>query len=99
MVSFRWSTFGRNAEAIPLEEPTADNAKKNVVNIPFSYDALAKEIRETSNAIVKNETEHEQLGRKLAGQMRRMAEQIRSLGIKADLVPEIAALLDKGAGE
>lgn len=83
MVSLRWSGIARNADAIELEEPTAD---KKVVTMPTSLDALAKEIRETTNAMVNCEAEFEKLARQLAHQQKRMVEHMKALGIRAEVV-------------
>lgn len=94
------STWGRILGDVESKlEQIANQGDSNVVTMPQSLDALAKEIRETSNAIVDNEAEHEKLMRKLSMQHHRMVEHIRALGIKADVIPMIAAAADKGAAE
>ena len=95
------STWGRILNSVEdrLEEIAAQGPDGKVVTIPQSLDALAKDIRETTNAIVNCEAEHEKLCRQMAHQQRRMVDQMRALGIKAEVLPEIAASLEKGAGE
>jgi len=81
--SNRWSRILNRVE-VKLEE-IADGEGK-VVTIPTSLDLLAKEIRETTNAMVGCEAEYEKLARHLASQQRRMVQHMRDLGIKAEVV-------------
>lgn len=85
--SNRWSRILNRVEG-KLEE-IAD-AEGKVVTIPTSLDALAKEIRETTNAMVSCEAEFEKLARHLASQQRRMVQHMRDLGIRAEVVTDRA---------
>lgn len=80
-----------------LEEIAARGEGDKVVTIPQSLDALAKDIRETTNAIVTTEAEHDKLCQQLARQQQRMVDAMKQLGIRAEVVhvvPEVKGHVD-----
>lgn len=82
----RWPRILSRVEA-KLEEIAAQgDDDRKIVTMPAGLDALAKEIRECMNAIVHTEAEHAKLCTQLEQKQRRMVDQMRALGIKAQVI-------------